>query len=260
MSAKPRWQLYGPDFGAVLEREKPIRGRVFDADTGTPRANVTVHLTRRDGGDLLPVVPSAMSDKDGRYELRGARKAGSYMVEVAADTTAGYMPAQASSGDTTGYEPVTLDVRVKKGVVITGRLTDKETAKPVAGWVLVGVPAGNKSAKDYPEFNSSSGFPIQHTDAEGRFRVVAIPGPVLLFGCPNDMAAYNRYRPPMPDPKYPQFFKTFGDHTAYFVPGGAFTPLQGRYCKVVEAPAVGNTVTHDIAFEPAEAKKAEPKK
>jgi hypothetical protein len=153
--------------------------------------------------------------------------------------------------DTIGYEPVTIDLRVKKGVVVTGRIIDKGTGKPVQGWAVIGVPQGNKSVRDYPEFNSSAWLPLQPTDAEGRFRVVAIPGPVLLFGQPNN-ADFRKYKAPAADPKYPQYFKKLGMDTAYVMPGGAYTPLQGRACKVVEIPADAKVVEQDIELVPVE--------
>jgi 5-hydroxyisourate hydrolase-like protein (transthyretin family) len=246
-----RWRLYGPDFTAVAEREKLVRGRVYDVDTGKPRADVLVRLTRTDGGNLLEVAPEARTDKDGRYEIRGARKATGYMVEVEADTKAGYVQAQAHSGDTSGYDPLTLDVRVKRGVVVTGRMFDKGTGKPVAGFVMAGIPQGNTSVKGYPEFTSGSHFPMENTDAEGRFRVVALPGPVLLMGGPGRYEDWDKYKPPAADPKYPQFFKVFGDHTAWYMPGGAFSPLQGRVCRVVELKAGTETAEHDLELVPA---------
>jgi RNA polymerase sigma factor (sigma-70 family) len=253
---KPRWRLYGPNFTAIAEREKLIRGRVFDVDTGKPRVGISVHLTRTDGGNLLQVAPSATTDKDGLYEIHGAKKAGAYMVQVEADSKAGYMQAQAHSGDSSGYDPLTIDVRVKKGVIVTGRLIDKGTGKPVNGFVMIGIPQGNESAKDYPEFNSHSHFTMGSADNEGRFRVVAIPGPILLMSGPNSWAEFEKYEPPVADPKYPQFFKKFGDHMAYYMPGGAISPLQGRVCKVIEIKAGAGTVEQDLELVPA-AKKGE---
>jgi 5-hydroxyisourate hydrolase-like protein (transthyretin family) len=258
-NGRPRWRLYGPDFSVVAEREKLIRGRVTDVDTHKPRAGVHVLLTRTDGGDLLQVVLDGWTDKDGHYEIHGARKASSYMVEVAADTKDGYVQAQARGGDTSGYDPVTIDIKVKKGVVVTGRIIDKGTGKAVRGWALIGIPQANSSVKDYPECNSSAWFPMQETNADGRFRVVALPGLVLLFGQP-DNATFNKYKPPVADPKYPQLFKKFGDHTAYFMPGGAISPLQGRVCKVLDIKPGTTTVEQDLELEPAEvSKKAEKK-
>jgi RNA polymerase sigma factor (sigma-70 family) len=259
-NGKPRWRLYGPDFTVVAEREKLIRGRVFDVDTGKPRVGVEIRLTRTDGGNLLQVAPGATTDKDGHYEIHGAKKATAYMVQVEADAKAGYMQAQAHAGDTSGYDPLTIDIRVKKGVIITGRLIDKGTGKPVVGYAMAGIPQGNEFVKDYPEFNSHSHFSFENTDGEGRFRVVAIPGPILLFGQPVN-ANFDKYKPPEADPKYPQFFKKFGDHTAYYMPGGAISPLQGRVCKVIELKAGTETVEQDLELIPADPpKKADAEK
>jgi len=255
-NGKPRWRLYGADFTLINEREKLIRGRVFDVDTGKPRVGISVRLTRTDGGDLLQVAPGATTDKDGRYEIHGAKKAKAYMVQVEADATVGYMQSQAHSGDNSGYDPLTIDIGVKKGVIVTGRLIDKGTGKPVVGYAMAGIPQGNPSVKDYPEFGSHSHFAFENTDGEGRFRVVALPGPVLLMGIPQRYEDFAKYKPPEADPKYPQLFKKFGDHTAYIMPGGAISPLQGRVCKVLELKAGTETVEQDLEMIPVDPPKA----
>jgi hypothetical protein len=145
----PLWLLHGPDLSLVAEAEKPIRGAVRAADTGKGRPGVEVRLTR--GGDglmHLPVELSARTDAAGRYEIRGARKAESYTLEVTADEGAGYMPCQLRVADTAGYEPVAADLRVARGVIVTGRVRDKSTGKGVPGVVLVSVLHGNPFAKD----------------------------------------------------------------------------------------------------------------
>jgi RNA polymerase sigma factor (sigma-70 family) len=249
---KPRWQLYRPDCGIVVEREKRIRGRVTDVDTGQPRAGVHVILSRS-GSELLPVPLGAWTDKDGRYEIRGARKAGQYMVEIQSDPATAYMACQAWGEDAAGYEPITIDLRCKKGVIVTGRMLDKGTGKPVAGFVVLGVPQGNPSIKDYPTFTSSGWLGGEMTAADGTFRAVTIPGPVLLMGGPNTLEEQGRYKRPAADPKYPQFFKVFGDHTAYYLPGGAISPLQGCFCKVLEIKPGTTLVKEDIVLEPVAA-------
>jgi hypothetical protein len=247
---KPRWHLYGPDFSVVVEREKVIRGRVTDAETGRPRPGVHV-IHSRNGSDLLQVPLGAWTDKDGRYEIHGAHKSGRYMVEVLGDTASGHMACQGWADDSTGYEPITIDLRPKKGVIVTGRMIDEGTGKPVVGFVMIGVPQGNLSVMDYPPFGSAAGFPTHDTDAEGRFRAVAIPGPVLLMGGPNTWEGQGRYKRAGADPKYPQFFKKFGDHTAYYMPGGAISPLQGNFCKVLDIKPDTRVVEQDVLLTPA---------
>jgi hypothetical protein len=111
--------LYGPDLTAVAEAEKPIRGVVTDAETGKPRPGVTVRLAADHNGLSRPL--SATTDALGRYAIRGARKANSYLLDVAGDPAAGHLAAQVRAADTPGYEPVAVDIGVKKGVNSTAR-------------------------------------------------------------------------------------------------------------------------------------------
>src|SRR5262249_55499965 len=151
-------------------------------------------------------------DTQGRYEIRGARKAKAYMVEVSSDPATGHMACQARATDTPGYGAITIDVAMKKGVVITGRVVDRLSGKWVPGFAMASVLSGNRFAKDYPEFQSSAWFRTASTGDDGTFRIVTIPGPVILMGGPDqrhmpegDVGRY-RYRPPVPDPKYPKYF------------------------------------------------------
>ena len=250
--AGANWLLYGSDPTFVVEREKPIRGRVTEQGTGKPRAGVHVILSRRERGDLIVLPVGGWTDKDGNYEIRGARKAGGYMVEVKSDSATGYMACQGSSDDTPGYDPITINLEVKKGVIITGRMFDKGTGKPVVGFAMAGVLADNPFVKEFPTFDSAHSFRMHETDKEGRFRVVVIPGPVILMGGPNTWEEMKKYKRPVPDPKYPKYFaKNIPDHIAYYTAGGAISLGQGCFAKVLEIKADAKEIEYDIALEPA---------
>jgi RNA polymerase sigma factor (sigma-70 family) len=249
-----RWLLYGPDTDIVAEAEKLIRGVVKDSQTGKGRPGVLVQLTRREGGALLRVWPQARTDAQGRYEMHGARKSLSYMLEVSGDTAEGYFPAQVYANDSAGYDPITADITVKKGVIVTGKMIDGPTGKPVPGHVMVAVLNDNPFVKDYPAFGGSAWFPMQRTGADGSFRVVAIPGPVLLMGRPDDYPTNSKYKLQAPDPKYPQYFDNrFGDFPAYLGSGGGISPVQGNWCKVLQIKADAKTIEQDIVQELAAA-------
>jgi protocatechuate 3,4-dioxygenase beta subunit len=249
-----RWLLYGPDTDIVAESEKLIRGVVKDSETGKGRPGVLVQLTRREGGALLRVMPQARTDAQGRYEMHGAHKSLSYMLEVSGDATEGYFPAQVWANDSAGYDPITADITVKKGVIVTGKMIDGSTGKPVPGHVMLAVLQDNPFVKDYPAFGGSAWFPMKRTGADGSFRVVAIPGPVLLMGRPDDYTASSKYKLQAPDPKYPQYFDNrFGGFPAYLGPGGGISPVQGNWCKVLQIKAGTKTVEQDIVQELAAA-------
>jgi RNA polymerase sigma factor (sigma-70 family) len=277
---RQKWRLYGPELRITAEADKPIRGVVKDTDTGAPRPGVKVTLSRN--GDTLVDLPlSATSDARGRYEIRGARKADAYMVEVASDPITGYVAAQARAGDTAGYTPIALDVSVKKGAIITGRVIDGASGKPVPGWAMATVLTDNPNAKDYPEFNAGAFADDSRaaTSEEGVFRLVSLPGPVLLMGGPDtrrlpegELAAY-RFKPPVPDPKYPQYFppkyegifysfsarfaavaQVSGDRGELLLSKSGASLLQGNFARVLTLEP-GATLRQDIVLERASAVK-----
>jgi hypothetical protein len=264
-SAPPVWRrlLYGPELNFVADAEKPIRGVVKDVDTGRPKAGVKVWLMR-ENHDPLPIPLMGMTDPEGRYEIRGAHKANSYQLEAASDPVAGHVAAQVDAADTVGYRPVVADVGVKKGVVVTGKAIDAGTKKPLRAFVLIDVLEDNPFVKEYPQFDRLVPLCGGETAEDGSFRVVTIPGPVLLaVGVWRDADAPKQYKPlfsaslkkdyraldaamnrlgkfRLPDPKHPQDFDGR--------PNGVWLPF---YCMALDVKPDVEVVTQDVILEPA---------
>jgi RNA polymerase sigma factor (sigma-70 family) len=243
--------LYGPELSAVAEIGKVLRGVVKEADTGKGRSGVLVQLTRS-GNDLVRVILQARTDADGHYEIPGARKSRSYMLEVGGDTEAGFMPAQTWVNDSPGYQPIAAHITVKRGVIIRGKVLDGTTGKPVPGFAMAAVLNDNPYVKDYPSFDSSAWFPMHSTGPDGAFRVVAIPGAILLMGGPSSFHQRFQYRQPKADPKYPQYFDNREELSpTYYGPGGGISPIQGNWCKVLEIKPGTRVIEQDIVLERA---------
>jgi RNA polymerase sigma factor (sigma-70 family) len=254
--------MSGPDLAVVAESEKIIRGVVKDAGTGKGVAGATIWLTA--SGDredsffgLLALPLKTRTDAEGRYEMRGARKLKSYMFQVTKDPAAGYLGSNVRIDNTSGYQPMTADLTVKKGVIVTGKMIDKASGKSVPGYVQTAVLNGNPFAKEYSINNEYPRIvsPAE-TGSDGTFRDVVIPGPVLLWATvslsrlPGGEAEYLSYKPARPDPKYPQYFQARPDDTYYTyylglngVPGTFF----GNFCKVLDAKP-GTAVIHQDLF------------
>src|SRR5262249_26492927 len=178
---------HGPDASVVVESQKLIRGTVTDVDTGKLRVGVKVTLVRDGFFAVAPLRLSAVTDAQGRYEIRGVRKATSYAVAVESDPATRHLTARVRVTDTAGYEPIAADIKVKKGVLVTGKVVDTGTKEAVRGYASVAILLDNKFVKEYPEFDTSPGAivtpdVIVATDEDGVFRIVTIPGPVLLMG------------------------------------------------------------------------------
>src|SRR5262245_19202598 len=117
---------------------------------------------------------------------------------------------------------------------------------------MTAVLVNNPFVKDYPAFGNSAWFPIKQTGADGSFRVVAIPGHVILMGGPDDTMSRAKFKAPAPDPKYPQYFnKDIPGFPTYYAPGGGMTPVQGSWCKVLDIKSDAKVVEQDIVLERA---------
>ncbi len=233
----------------MVDPGKVIRGVVRDADTGKPWPGVEVRCNGN----------SATTDAAGRYEIRGVPKHNSYWLGVNADLSAGLLGQRVTVPDTNDYAPVAVDIavtRVTQTAVITGRLIDAATGKGIRGDIHLAALAGNAFARmhpsllhDYNAFNTS-------TAEDGTFRIVTIPGPVLLMGgvdyhWSTEGQAYPwlKYKRATADPRYPQYFPA--KHPgAYASADGGFPDLQASFCKVLQIEP-GTTVKQDITVEPA---------
>ena len=241
--------LHGPEPVFVVEPGKVIRGVVRDAGTGKPWPGVEVHCHDT----------SARTDAAGRYEIRGVHKHNSYWLRVHADLSAGLLGRAVTVPDTDDYAPVAADIavtRVTQTAVITGRIIDAATGKGIRGDIHLAALAGNAFARmnpsllhDYNAFNTS-------TAEDGTFRIVTIPGPVLLMGGVDhewspagQMYRSLKYKRATADPGYPQYFPA-GHPGAYASADGGFPDLQGSLCKVLQIEP-GTTVKEDITVEPA---------
>lgn len=240
------------EFTTVLAAEKPIRGRVTDAKTGKPRAGIEV-LMQSDNG-VTRTSHRARTDADGRYELHGAMKLPTYTVSVLADLENGYLPAKVEVKDTVGHEPVVADIACQKGVIVTGTVRDKATGKPVPNpRIGTHVLAGNTFAKQFPTLGKYSTLKDGEGKNDGTYRVLIIPGPVLLTGGDGEFGINTRFGPPKADPEYLNLFTTkgpFGDLLSYHGLNGSQGGVDGNWCKVLNATGTDTELKQDIELEP----------
>src|SRR5262249_19755696 len=85
-----------------------------------------------------------------------------------------------------GTEPATVDVDLKRGVWIEGKITDKVTGKPIKAGVeyfaLYDKDFSNAHIREYPGFDGTivREEVVAGAKEDGSFRVVGLPGPGLL--------------------------------------------------------------------------------
>ncbi|HEX5443656.1 MAG TPA: M56 family metallopeptidase, partial [Pirellulales bacterium] len=195
----PRFRVqtcFGRRFELTAEPEQPIAGVIRDADTGEPLPGVEVRLYQY-AESLLMVEGfiSAVTDKQGRYTLRGTAKPShperSTRLRVVPAAGQPYFRTELHVGKQEGLGSATCNVELKRATLIRGQVTDAITGRPIVGLVSYFPFLSNKAAEDYANFvagmTTMGMFESDATSDDGTFVVPGLPGRgVLAFEAKND--------------------------------------------------------------------------
>jgi hypothetical protein len=118
-------RIYGATFEYLAAPSRPIRGVVRVKETGKPVAGVRIETTY--------TTHAAHTDRAGRYELLGYPKSREYRLLAVPVQGEPYFMANASIADTPGLAPLDADIQLARGALVSGRVTDKSTGKPIQG-------------------------------------------------------------------------------------------------------------------------------
>ncbi len=241
-------RIYGATFDHLAAPSRSLRGVVRDKETGKPVAGVqisSVFTTHR-----------AMTDKDGRYELLGCPKSRRYDLSATAPDGQPYFTANSTFSDTQGLAPLDANIELVRGIPLRGRVTDKDTGKPIKGAQVEYCPL-------YPNPNTQHGSRDSSAVAgpNGAFSLVVVPGPGLLAVTAVNVPA-NQYMSALVTPREMKaFYKNWadpGNNTEDFLivsaRGLASRGLiQENYHALVmiEPDAKTDKLTRDVALQPA---------
>ncbi len=170
-----QFKIYGPRFELAVAPGRVIEGIVRDRDTGRtiPGAKVGLSLS----------IDDTICDGQGRFRLTGMSKNQDNFLQVVAEDQP-YVKVDKPVGDSKGFGLVRADVALKRGVWVEGKVIDKSSGRPVKAIVHYVAFRDNPHVKDYPDATIYHGpglfDPEYRTDADGRFRAVALPGGGIL--------------------------------------------------------------------------------
>src|SRR5262249_26119435 len=158
---------------------KPIVGVVRDKDTGKPIPGAIVTSYKRAGSQISAVTDlRAVVDREGRYRLMGMPKGEGNVIRAGPPDTEPYLMTVQSIADTPGFEPITADFTLKRGVWIAGRAVDKVTGAPLHAQVQYAVFDDNPNRKEVPGLSVEEYLATNAQD--GKFRTVGLPGRGLI--------------------------------------------------------------------------------
>jgi RNA polymerase sigma factor (sigma-70 family) len=167
---------YGSDFRHVAAPTKPVVGVVRDKDTKKSLAGVTVQSEKLAHNPVHGRhIVRTTTDAQGRYRLVGLPTGAGNRIKVVPPRDLPYVAPEVEVPDSPGLDPVTVDVELKRGVWIEGKLTDKVTGKPLRGSLMYLVRDNNPHQGDYLGFYG--GLPGVSTNDDGTYRIVGLPGP-----------------------------------------------------------------------------------
>lgn len=187
--------IHGARFEHVAGPTRPIEGVVRDQDTGKPLAGIMVRGEHSLGNPIVYV--NSISDTEGHYRLVGLPRGregnilavppcdfpvhGSLKADlkVPRDEELPYLPARMTIAETRETGPVHLDIKMKRGVWVTGRVIDRATGKPVHAYIHYFAYLDNPALKAFA--GSRLCMDNYHfTRKDGTFTCVAFPGSGVL--------------------------------------------------------------------------------
>ena len=249
-------KTYTATFDHLASPARLIRGTARDIDTGKPIAGLSVNGF---GGAAI-----VKTDQDGKYELPGYKKGPRYIVYGSSADGSVYFPTMAEAADVAGLDPLTIDLRVRAGVPVRGRLKDAASGKPVAGTIRYWALAGNPNVTSIPVGEKAGEYYTLDVKAkpDGSFTIAALPGPGFL-----SVQTDGWYRAAREDPTgYAENVGGRSDHDqlAISVGGAALTTLyqdayQGiRFLKIDPAKPPAEQVIELTPAEPIRGRFVDP--
>lgn len=219
----------------VLNKSGTIRGRVEDAETGSPVTDFTISRSAGPGGRGRGFGPGGggapgggaspleVHSDDGTFELADVPP-GAWTARAVA---AGYRSADVAGievGEAEVKEGVVLSLR--RGAAISGKVVDAAAGAPVAN-ATVAVSSAGVPAAGPPGTAPASGSTAQ-TDADGRFALDALPdGKVTLTVSHPDYLAASRGADPAATSDLTIALGKGGDISGVVVSAGGSAPVTG---------------------------------
>ena len=178
--------VFGSEFVYSADPARIISGTVKDAATGETLAGVRVESYKLDGYPFANHrVLKAVSDSKGRFQLVGMPKGAENQLIILPSDGMPFLTRTLKVPDPNGLGPIEMQIELNRGVLITGRVTDKVTGVGVPDCRLNYLPyRSNEFALKTPEFgideNGQDDQTRYTTDADGRFQLVGLPGKAVI--------------------------------------------------------------------------------
>lgn len=192
--------LYGEEFEHVVRPGLTIRGLVTDEETGEPLEGFTVTSTHEVANYGMEGPLAETTDSEGRFVLSGLSLRGREWLTMVPAQREPYLVSELIEvpeiPDASQATAIDMIIPLRRGVLVTGRLTDEKTGEPVEGTIHVHPLRDNPHAKNYSALDANrSSAPrfdgTNKTAPDGSFTTVVIPGKSIVGVLPLEMGRYS---------------------------------------------------------------------
>ncbi len=170
--------LFGPRFEMKVAPGRAVEGVVRDAETQQPIAGAKVVL--------YGIGLTGATDAQGRFRITGQPRSQLNVPNFVGVVVDGqpYVKVVKPTATPRDLETVPIEIALKRGAWVEGRVVDRTTGQPVQA-VIEYCPFGdNPHLREYAGasfLDHNAGDEAEFaTDAEGRFRAIALPGGGVL--------------------------------------------------------------------------------
>jgi RNA polymerase sigma factor (sigma-70 family) len=176
--------IYPATFDHLVAPGRTALGTVRDKKTGKPLAGISVMDDRGHS--------RAVTDQEGRYLLPGLPRVSAQQLYAAGNRDLPYFDATRAVETGPGGEPVRVDFELERGFLMTGRLTEKGTGRPLRGRVFYAPLPSNPNRDEYDRL-SKIGLKVsdwENVQPDGTFAILGVLGPAVLVPCVQEDSSF----------------------------------------------------------------------
>jgi protocatechuate 3,4-dioxygenase beta subunit len=166
-------RLKSADFEYLAAPSQTIRGAVRDRTTGQPVPGVLVWAT--------PDGSRSLTDERGHFEIVGCPKmAQSYTIMAQPQSGQPYFASRRATASSPGPEPITVDINLVSGRLLSGRLIDQVTGQPPRAAVVEYYPLFSNAHSDDLALCAACATSSVQMARDGTYQLVVLPGPGIV--------------------------------------------------------------------------------
>ncbi len=226
-------RLERPRFDLNVAPGRIIQGVVIDFNTRKPIAGAKIHSS---------IVGSTTTDSQGKFRIAGQPKGRENFLTVEVDGQP-YIKVVKELPNPAGVGPIPVEITLMRGNWVEGKVRNRADGSPVKAVVQYYPSRDNPHVQECTDGSflndNVSDEPKFPTDAEGRFRAVALPGPGFLTVR-------------TPEPGYVFGLKVAPELTGKVLSAGNFQYEMDQYQAFVpiDVPSDGSLTVPDVALAP----------